>query len=441
MLFSIARTKFPDRQLDSDQIQAATHLWVNWFQAARKSVLLRPTPYHATEVRLWGFPRFEGTKLVDALRRATVGPGLTDPVVELLDEDTISLPMPFASFVEESPVGRWVQGLQVPPFCGLAAMIRYTIAEWRGEPRGKPLSSATLVLVGQLQPGGLLAKAAWAADASDAWDRLCQHAVWPRERRFFKELKEYHESGTVHSGWNICFPTRAEQRRRDCLLKLLVVLPGNNRLRQVVFKLVFFTALLIPCLWLCVRVPIRPLNIVAGQMGVTVCLLMLAAVVVRELGRLHQVHRLYHAAFKRIYSRPLCRRSVRLEELGFDIDPVVRKVSQEVEALGGRHYADMCSDAATAKRACFRVYYMPRDATYLSIVLVGSATTIHMFPVRANMVAHTFFTDGSRFSTANGGTHSKKSVVPYLLFQRVRHAQAPAEVLACHRRAVDKLIV
>jgi hypothetical protein len=189
-MLHISRKAFPDRLLAGGDLGAAGAIWLGCFRLWPTCEPLVDgtlgTGHVRAQVRLSGFASHEAEVLRQALIAARVG------MVSLADPDTLVVDGPMESMDghNDHDVDLWLAVMAVPGVTDLCAESRVGVETYPGSAAtGRPRSVNTLGLFGQVVDGGLLLKAAWAAEPAPP--RIWEYAAWDQEESFLRALDLY----------------------------------------------------------------------------------------------------------------------------------------------------------------------------------------------------------------------------------------------------------
>jgi hypothetical protein len=439
------RRQFPDRLLDGDALDAAADVWFSWYDDARHQAATERDGYHRVEARLWAFPRHEAGPLAQALERSTAKAASSRLRVEGLDPDTLAVSTTYLALAQPCSLAEVFGCFAGPEFEGLPLMLRLSLHEWLGEPEGRPLAGATLVMCGQLEQGRLLLKGVWPVGLVPDHENLYHKAKWPQEDRFLQALSMHRATGRVESTGERLFASRPKQEHLHWLLSPIIHFPGQPRLPAFLGRVGYFLGLLLVALALTLFLPWRRGMELLPVASVGVCLLALYGllyVVWKQARVVVQYYVNMSTSLKRVFSEGARFVPTDLAAVGAWPDPHAAKYTSEIEALGGRHYLDIHHEPRTSGTSYVRVFVLPEERTYVHLLLLyatGEGAHV-LFPARASLLVTTYFTNGERLSTANSESGYRKRLNPRVIARYFENAEDPATMVAKHRKVLGRLL-
>jgi hypothetical protein len=439
-MLTLHRQRFPDVPMDGDTIDAAAEMWIGWYRLARKDAAQAAPPFHRLQIRVWGFARTSALALQQLLIRRVQSFRLACSTVERPDPDTLSVTTPWLDFSQTCLPSELSTLFADPAFTGLPMMLRFTVEEHREKPGGEPAASRTLVLCGQWHDGTLIVKAVWPAGNFGTEDRLYELAVWPLETRFLEDLDCYRNTGELQRTWETEFRSQAHDRMENRLLRSVVILPGQPKLRVFLSQVILFLVLLVTGLLLLPLVLLHKALVLPGVALIAVGAWGLFYVTRARIRVIALRHASMQRALKQLHAKPLKFMPVNMADWGLQDDPSTRKFSTELEALGCQHCADLCTEFRQEGISVFRHYALPAERTFITLALRISTRTNKLFPAGALLVASTYFAGGHRLVCSSTDLVSRKNPIPNVTACRWRDTHDPESFLNRLRAKVRQML-
>jgi hypothetical protein len=440
----LTRRSFPDRLLNGDDLDALADVWFSWYGDARAKEPTGGVGHHRVEGRLWGFPRPDGDGLEQILVRAVAASGMDGLSVARPDPDTLTAATPLAELEQPCSLAPVLACFSAPELDGLPLMLRLGLHDWRGPTDGPPLAGGSLVICGQLAQGRLRLKGIWPAGLVAEHEGLYEKARWAEEEALLRFLDGAPAPPASAGVLAVLGPQRS-QRYHHWLLSRFYRVPGQKKLPAFLGRVGFFAALFAASV--AVLFVLRPSNsLTFGAMVVAVgaaagSLWGLGFVVWRQAREVGSHYVNMRAALRRVYARQVRFLPIDLAAVGALPDPHAAKYAAEVEALGGRHYLDVTHDPPPSGTSYIRQFALPEDATYVSLLLLyGTSNGFVLFPARATLMVTTYFDNGERLTSSNSGMGYRKKLDPRVTARSYDDAEDPADLLARHRRELERLL-
>jgi hypothetical protein len=440
---SVSRASFPDRALGDDELDALADLWVAWYGMRRASGSFRGWPFQEPRFRLWGFPRSRAAAVREELFRRVNRAGFHKARVELADSDTLVLlldPTPLNEPGTRKVLSTLFQG---PPFDGLVLMARLRICRRERYPHAeqKPYGEHALVLVGHLREGRFLLKALWPAGEADAPERLHELAAWPMESRCLQALDIFLVTRRPDALFVMPFSSTLQGRLIGALARLIVDLPGDNKVRLFLGRVGVFVGLTAASAYgVAIGVGVREGWGIAPPLLCMVGLAGLVNALWRKGQNIALRYRGMKAALKASYSRPVTFPRTDLAAACVARDPALVKFSADLQDAGCIPFFDSKSAAANST-TYIRFYLLPADRTYVVLNLMFRTASFQKFPAMAHLLIQTFFTDGHRLVSVNSrASGHRKPTAPALTFRQYPDFDF-AELIARHRSVLQRLQV
>jgi hypothetical protein len=440
----LTRRSFPDRLLDGDDLDALADVWFTWYDEARSKEPTGGVGHHRVEGRLWGFPRHDGDRLQQVLARSGAAGGVDGLSIARPDPDTLAAATPLAELREPCSLRPLLTWFSAPELDGLPLMLRLGLHDWRGPTDGPPAAGGSLVICGQLAQGRLRLKGMWPAGLVAGHERLYEKARWSEEEalmRFLDGAPAPPPSAVVLA---VLGPRRS-QRYHHWLFTRFFRVPGQKKLPAFLGRVGFFVGVFAASV--AVLVVLRPSNplalggMVAAAGGAACSLWGLGFVVWRQAREVVSYYVNMRAALRRVYAGPVRFLPVDLAAVGAWPDPHAAKYAAEVAALGGRHYLDVTHDPPPSGTSYTRLFALPEDPTYVHLLLLyGTSNRFVLFPARATLLVTTYFDSGERLTSSNSGTGYRKKLDPRVTVRSYDDAEDPADLLARHRRELQRLL-
>jgi hypothetical protein len=429
---SLARKEFLERALAPEELQGLAVMLADWYGQAvsRRSGTL------AVAVRLWGFPRAQGAELYTRLAGRVTAAGLGETArATQTDPDTLAVEgaaFPLQGQLALPNVGGCLAAvLSDPAFEGLWCEARLTLGGARDE--------RDLILAGLVRGGRLWLKAVWPAGRGEFDEELFAHAAWPHEGELLGSLRAYWEGQRVVPAWarQSLFPSAGGRASGGFLAWYLRSSKGS------VWPYLLRVGLSVAVIAVCVAglthyrqaalIPLWIFWLVLFALG-------LCFLIVQPLLLVTASRKGMRDMQKAIYSQPVTHRPIDLgtaDPVALE-DPAIRKLSADIEALGGRHFADIAIDPPISGEHAIRVYLFPEESILFSVLFMRGFGNFRSFPARFTFLLRTAFDDGWRLVSMSGGSGWRRPS-PLPVLSRLHDGVAdPAEMLERHRASLRK---
>jgi hypothetical protein len=435
----ILREKFLDRICSASELAALADMLRRWFLA----IALDAAQSGEFQIEAWifAFPQQRRKELIRTLSarvsEATFDDSDPDHVIAVDPVETVEYP---------SQITLWRDLLAAPEIQQACLIFRMT---FRGivtnSRKHREPSATTIVLCGAPADGSLLLKAVWIEGLDRGMAMTYRLARWTYETSFLEAFDLYRKQPASvprddaavqayrHFGKRGLFLSQGDQRRVMRMIRRrveamdergpaafvrrlgvpLLASAGLSALAVIAFR--DFPALALPC-----------------GLGALWTFATAARVAWMKFVRIRSYRTRMRKNLGTIHSAPFEHTPI---DLSGDKDPTFLKYAAELEELGARHICDL--NYKSARRTGDGSRYYVIDDALVAIGLLRKTEKHLYFPARALLIVVTEFRDG-RLQVTTNYPHYRKSSGD---FSRscVLNARGAAEVLAAHRRDVDKL--
>jgi hypothetical protein len=437
-MFSLTRRQFPDLLWTHEDLDAVTDLWLAWHEQARRKSLRRLKGYYAIQLQLWGFPQQDRDGLRLLLQQNLRSLDQLVPSLDDSDSEYLAAKTPFLDFSHPVSLARWHALVDHPDFHGLVAILRLSLHDWPATPEGPAVMGGTLVICGHLRPDGFLLKALWPEGLERGLEGLYRKTVWSEEESLLRKLDEFCQTGKIPKPAESFFATRSQQRGRLRVARLVIRMPEDRRLPSFLFRLGFHVSILsflAVIHWLLPPFPAKPaLFLASGALSIYA----LSYILSSEIKCVWALHGRTNAGLRKAFSQTLQFSEANLAQEGVLDDPNVMKYSREVEALGGRHVADVRLIPGPSGTFYNRIYAFPAERIHLFLNLMTATETFQLFPAKPIYLLVTYLSDGRAVTIGEGGGF-RKPLKKDVFIRRLPDIHDPAILLARHRKFLAEL--
>jgi len=439
----ILRDKFVDRLLSASDLALLADMLRRWFLA--NAIDAEQSGEFQIAAWIFAFPQQRRKELIRSLS-ARVPEALFDDT----DPDHVTIVDPAEHVEYPSQITLWRDLLAAPEIKQACLLFRMTFRGLVKNSRKHPERAATtLVLCGAPADGALLLKAVWQEGLDRGMVITHRFAAWEYETRLLGAFDLYLEQSVL--GPRDAAAKQAYGYFSGKCRKLFLSQGDERRVMRLVRRQAEMMDERGPAAF--VRRLGVPLLASAGLSTLTVicaaeCPALTLPCGVGALWMFLRASRIAWMKFERIYSfRRRMRRSLATLysapteyspiDLSRDENPALVKYTAELEDLGARHICDLQYKSARRIGDGGR-YYILGDALVVMSHLRKTEKYL-FFPARPVLIISTEFRDGRRHYTVNQPDY-RKSSRPEFSRRCVLNAGGAAEVLAAHRRHVDKLV-
>jgi hypothetical protein len=439
----ILREKFVDRLLSASELAALADMLRRWFLAS--AIDAEHSGEFQIETWICAVPEQRRKELIRSLSSRVPEAQFDDA-----DPDHITVADPAEPLEYPSQITLWRELLASPEIKQACLLFRMTFRGFVKNVRKHPERSATtFVLCGAPVGDAFLLKAAWTEGLDRGMVMAHHFAAWAHEARLLDAFDLYVEqSATVtrdeaakhayqyfRGECRKLFPSQGDERRVMRLVRAQVEMMDERGpaafLRRLGVPLLAFAALAALTAFLFTKD--LPLALPCG-LGALWMLSRAARIAWMKFKRMHRFRNRMRKNLATIYSAPTEYIPV---DLSGDENPTLVKYSAELADLGCRHICDL--KYKSAKRIGDGSRYYVADNALVTMSHLRQTEKHLFFPARPVLIISTDFRDGRRHYTVNQPEY-RKSSRPDFSRRCVLNAGGAAEVLAAHRRHIEKLI-
>ena len=235
---SLIREQFLNLTWGVADLDAAAEFWLRLYERVASSRRYNPSPRHAIELRLTGFPVHAGDESASRVgATARLASDVRRPDVHLCDPHTLVLysePEPGGA---APPTGLGLPVLAGPPFDGLIAEVRFIASGREGGYIKTGTATVALVIIGELRNGKLLVKSIWRSGSSRWEDEVYWSNPSPEEAALIAALEEFRRTGEVDNRLaRRMFKESSEDHLGRWMMRLIYVPFGGPRLLSLLCR-------------------------------------------------------------------------------------------------------------------------------------------------------------------------------------------------------------
>lgn len=363
-----------------------------------------------------------------------------DSSVALSDPDTLTITTPWLDAAEPpTMLARLVELIANPEFEGMRLTLCFTAGEWRGDPHGRPLREATVVIWTELREGLPRLKAAWPGSISGRGETIFHFAAWAGEDSFWKSVQRFQGTGDASDWPKKLFVSPARSALRNALRWLLVDVGEQRTLGAFLGRLAILESICVASLAAIAFVQQAPVLVLAAAPAI-LSLKWFVQTLIRKVRNVATRRHLMQKRMRDLYSRPLNYQMANLQDFGPSPDVNAAKYTREAEKAGFVHWRDIRTGNTGGAGSILRIFALPSERMYLYLALMNSTGTQQYFPVKAWFMSATYFTDGTRLllTCEHGGYN--KSRDPQAVQRFAPEIEDPVELLELRRPIVQRLM-
>ena len=420
MQLSLMRKDPMDRTFSGEDLRSLVQLLLDACALAGNA-----TPQVALTATLWGFERVHGEGL-----RAQLAEELGEGV-RLRDPDTLELttPLDLTSGSAPAALATYLEGLAEfhEESLLLELRLRFSLPQEQEE--------RAFVLHGVLERGKFVLQGLWRTGEGDFQDDTYQFNPWPDEKKLLQKLHDFSRSeGALDAAFcKELFPDRSTKAAGGAVVWLLSYKTPQEWFQRLGVTLGLFLGVLT-----LMSTGIAPFLSIFLGFGVALTGLAFLGVLGLRLYMIYYCRTQMSAMNKRLYTAPLVFTQADLSQ-----DPVaqgdiaLRKLTQDIEALGAKCVGDVTSSSLPTEMGAFLRIFCTDDGTALMLILLHHNNQTQVRPSKANFLIRTELENGGRCVTVNNDGGYRKpfpglSVVARV-FTKARH---PADLLRKHRHVL-----
>ncbi|HEV8000325.1 MAG TPA: hypothetical protein VGP63_10625 [Planctomycetaceae bacterium] len=439
----IVRETFVDRTLSASDLVALADMLRRWFLA--NAIDAEHSGEFQIEAWICAVPEQRRRELIRSLSSRVPEAQFDDA-----DPDHIAVLDPAEPFEYPSQITLWRELLASPEIKQNCLILRMTFRGVVKNLRKHPERSATtFVLCGAPAGDAFLLKAAWTEGLDRGMVMAHHFAVWAHETRLLSAFDLYLEQSTsgtrdeaarrayehFRSECRKLFPSQGDERRVMRLVRAQVEMMDERGpaafVRRLGVPLLAFAALATLTAFLFIKdLPLA----LPSALGALWMFSRAVRIAWMKFQRMRRYRNRMRKNLATIYSAPTEYIPV---DLSGDENPTLVKYSAELADLGCRHICDL--KYKTARRTGDGGRYYVVDNAFVVMSHLRQTEKHLFFPARPVLIISTEFRDGSRHYTVNQPEY-RKSSRPAFSRRCVLNTGGAAEVLAAHRRHVEKLL-
>jgi hypothetical protein len=415
---SIVRKQFLDQFWDSEDLEKSARCWLIIHEKLAKERGIDYTSALKVEIELTGFAKSEGEALRTELERRVSSKFWPRFAVALPDPDTLILTSTEVGLNETPLLTLVLSILSGRLFDGLAVEIRFNLLDAHRLQGKKGSVPTKLIVVAQMRQEHLFVKALFRdfLDDSNHNSHHHQRMSIPDDdllQRVVQEFLEYDE--VADQSLNGLFKSKAMNHLPRWIRWITFVPIDEPRFLPLLFRWVVFSTIFFGT----VLIAISPIEF--NGLGIVLIIIYIIGLlnlfpfllfVIIEICLL-----LYYFRYRRIYrdyfsdlARFALLKSTESEELGFD--PMVRKHTSELIALGFSHIGDIARVPVENAKIIVRIFLAPDKIHYFNLAcnlvqVEGEPTkSSRIWPVRIVFRAQTIFSSGGRVESVSPSIYS-----------------------------------
>lgn len=422
-MFYIARQTFPDRLLNAADLSAAADLWRQWY------LLSKPMGQRGTvqlSARIDGLSRRD----IASTQAQLSGSTLSDP-------DTLELQGSTTPADAGIDASAWDRAMAVAAGRPVAMRLYAAVVGTSSLAPNEPGSTSTLLLVGRPRTDGFLLKAAMRLGSIGNDEEMYRRTAWPLEAKFLAAFDPFRTSGDAKAAFTSfgddgkpLFATRDVERKVRRMTRMIVEVPGEHSPLSLVKRMAVPLGMAGSARFLWAQKPdLWPAAAAAGGLA----LLMAGRVVYTKAQRITKFHRSMNTGLAKVYAKAPTFAKADLAEAGLADDPSAAKYTADILALGAVHCYDFQITSLDATRGTTRLFHLPADRTFVSVLLLSRAQNLQFFPAMPVVSAKTYFDGGATVATQASKHAYRKPVDPNSHGRCLPEDTDPATLLARHR--------
>jgi hypothetical protein len=308
--------------------------------------------------------------------------------------------------------------------------------------------TTTFVFCGAPAAGAILVKALWVVGFDQSVQLLYRMAPWIPQAKLLEAFDLYQKqrvAGTPQEGakWSYnlfgkeachIFNARSTERNVLWITRHWAEMPDDRGPAAFARRLVLPLSAFACCLAIAIVCRDSWETTIVASMAAFFAFLWAARIVWKKAWRVIRYYTAMRRGLGQLYSAPIHRKQI---DLSADKSPSLLKCSVEVAALGAQHLCDASIETARGVLDGNRIYTLAEST--IALGLLRKTENYLIFPPRPILLVSTRFRDGTRHYTVNKPLYRKRSN-PKTTRRCLLSEGGISEVLALHRRHVDKLI-